>query len=118
MTSPMMVPPEILHEQVTGNIPIVRKRVNSLILDHFKLTDIADDKIIMTQNLNFIVERVSLGKTFGYQHFLFSHYNVFKRVLCLGRLKWGLCGKELNGFRITLITFGFVFCRYRQIRKR
>ena len=73
------------------------KSVNSLpndkILDLSYLKDFADDKIIVTYKMNFvmgIVENiVGNGKNAGYQHFpLFSQY--FQEASLLGFLKAGI----------------------------
>ena len=64
---------------------------NDKILDWTILKDLADDKINVTQKLNFILgmaENTWWGKekNTGYQHFPLFH-NVFKRLLSRGHLK-------------------------------
>ena len=73
------------------NISLPNNKI--LALNIFKA--FADDKIIVTQKLKFVLGRVEnivgKGENAGYQHFLLSHY-VFQRLLCWGSSR--LCGKE------------------------
>ena len=67
--------------------------------DRPKLKAFADDKRNLTKKLKLVLISVEniMGKgvNAGYRHFLLSH-NVFKSLLIQGRLKLGLCGKELR----------------------
>ena len=60
---------------------------NNKILDLSKLKVFADDKIIMTQNLNFVLGRVEnivgKGENAGYKHFL----PMFSKVCSPGGVK-------------------------------
>ena len=66
---------------------------NDTFLDWSKLKAFADDKINVTQNLKFVLEReeniVGKGENAGYQHFLLFP-QCFQKVSILGSLKVGI----------------------------
>ena len=75
---------------------------NTKILDCSKLKAFADNKIIMNLKIEIhfgkgrkVENILGNGKNTGTSIFSFSH-NVFKMLLCLGRLNSGLCGKRLK----------------------
>ena len=77
--------------------------LNDKILGWSKFKAFADDKIYLTQNLNFVLGRVeNMGKGEN------AGYSVFKMLLFQGRLNWELCGRGLIHLYtvVTLILLG------------
>ena len=65
-------------------------------MDLTKLKAFADDQINASQMTHSVLDNiVGKGENACYQHFLLFH-NVFNRLLSLGCLNLGLCGKELR----------------------
>ena len=77
--------------------------INSLSTDNFlnlsKLKAFGVDKINVTEKLKFLCARIKIivgkGENAGNQHFLVFPL-CFLSLLFQGRLKSGLCGKEIN----------------------
>ena len=79
---------------------------NDKILDWSKLKAFADNKINVTEKLNFLLERVEnivgKGENAGYQHFLLFP-QCFQQDPYTGRSKLGLCGKESTVYQTTVL---------------
>ena len=71
---------------------------NNKILDWSKLKAFAEDKM-----------KLGKGENAGYQHFLIFPQYFFKRLHFQGRLKSGLCGKELNSAEMKEFIVNFFF---------
>ena len=75
---------------------------NDKILDRSKMKDLAENKIYMTQKLNFVLGRleniVGKGENAGHQHFLLFP-QCFQMLCFSGSFKSELCGKELKHYK-------------------
>ena len=77
--------------------PVIRLNPlpEDIILDWSKLKAFADDKIIVTEKMKFVLERVEKivgeGENVGYKHFLLFP-KCFKKASYTGSLKVGIVG--------------------------